>query len=243
MRSWSAAAPTIAWLESKNVRFSYMTGYPDYHPDEPGGLLTGRAITPKAIRPAFLEPLEHKIQPKLPMGDGGPPIPDTGPEGPLWGGQSLIAQLLKACADAGVEVWTSAAFTDLVLTDGQVTGVRFFATALSVEVGVIAGVLLASGGFDHNAAMRTELQHAAVGHAKWTIGVAGNTGDGIAAGIKAGAATDLLEDCWWAPGLPASRRPAVVPAVGARCTDRHHRRPGRASGGSTRGRPTTRSAT
>ncbi|MCU1586717.1 MAG: 3-ketosteroid-delta-dehydrogenase, partial [Frankiales bacterium] len=196
-----AAAPTIAWLEDKGVRFSYMTGYPDYHPDEPGGLLTGRAITPKAIKPSFLEPLEHKIQPKLPMGDGGPPIPDTGPEGPLWGGQSLIAQLLKACADAGVEVWTSAAFTDLVLTDGQVTGVKVLRDGSEIEVGVIAGVLLASGGFDHNATMRTELQHPAVGHAQWTIGVAGNTGDGITAGIKAGAATDLLEDCWWAPGF------------------------------------------
>lgn len=197
-----AAAPTIAWLESKSVRFSYMTGYPDYHPDEPGGLLTGRAITPKAIKPSFLEPIEQQIQPKLAMGDGGPPIPDTGPEGPLWGGQSLIAQLLKACADAGVEVWTSAAFSDLVMTDGQVTGVRILRDGSEVEVGVIAGVLLASGGFDHNAAMRKQWQRDEVSHAEWSLGVPGNTGDGIAAGIKAGAATDLLEDCWWAPGFP-----------------------------------------
>lgn len=196
-----AAAPTIAWLESKSVRFSYMTGYPDYHPSEPGGLLSGRAITPKAIRPSFLEPIEHPIQPKLPMGDGGPPIPDTGPEGPLWGGQSLIAQLLKACADADVEIWTSAAFTDLVLTDGEVTGVEVLRDGAVLEVGVIAGVLLASGGFDHNVAMRASCQPSVVAHAQWSLGVAGNTGDGIAAGIKAGAATDLLEDCWWAPGF------------------------------------------
>src|SRR3954465_8221303 len=26
-----AARDTIAWLETKNVRFSFMTGYPDYH--------------------------------------------------------------------------------------------------------------------------------------------------------------------------------------------------------------------
>ena len=48
-----AASPTIAWLESKSVRFSYMTGYPDYHPSEHGGLLTGRAITPKSTTPSF----------------------------------------------------------------------------------------------------------------------------------------------------------------------------------------------
>ncbi|MCW2600211.1 MAG: hypothetical protein JWM02_2040 [Frankiales bacterium] len=196
-----AAAPTIAWLEEKGVRFSFMTGYPDYHPDEPGGLLTGRAITPKAIRPAVMQALDHKVQPTLPMGHGGPPIPDTGPEGPLWGGQSLIAQLLTACATAGVDVWTSTAFTDLVLEAGAVVGVTALRAGTTVEIAAPAGVLLASGGFEHNTEMRRAYQHEVVDHDDWSLGVPGNTGDGIAAGIKAGAATDLLEDCWWAPGF------------------------------------------
>src|SRR3954469_25042621 len=34
----TAAADVIAWLETKSVRFSYMTGYPDYRPDLPGAL-------------------------------------------------------------------------------------------------------------------------------------------------------------------------------------------------------------
>lgn len=196
-----AAAPTIAWLEDKSVRFSYMTGYPDYHPGEPGGLLTGRAITPKAIKPTYLVGLEHKVQPKLPMGDGGPPIPDTGPEGPLWGGQSLIAQLLTACATAQVDVWTGTSFTDLVLTQGAVTGVTATRGSEQLTISAPAGVLLAAGGFEHNTAMRQAFQKPVIGHGDWTLGVVGNTGDGIAAGIKAGAATDLLEDCWWAPGF------------------------------------------
>jgi 3-oxosteroid 1-dehydrogenase len=196
-----AAAPTIAWLEDKGVRFSYMTGYPDYHPDEPGGLLTGRAITPKAIRPAVMQALEHRVQPKLVMGDGGPPIPTPGPEGPLWGGQSLIAQLLTACATAGVDVWTSTAFTDLVLDGDAVVGVTALREGAELRLAAPAGVLLAAGGFEHNTEMRRQYQHAVVDHDAWTIGVDGNTGDGIAAGIRAGAATDLLEDCWWAPGF------------------------------------------
>jgi 3-oxosteroid 1-dehydrogenase len=196
-----AAAPTIAWLEGKGVRFSYMTGYPDYHPSEPGGFLSGRAITPKAIRPAFLQALAHKVRPKLLMGDGGPPIPDAGPDGPLWGGQSLIAQLLAACATEGVDVWTSTAFSDLVLADGAVVGVTALRDGDTVEIAAPAGVLLAAGGFEHNAAMRREYQHGTVEHDDWSLGVESNTGDGIAAGIKAGAATDLLEDCWWAPGF------------------------------------------
>lgn len=196
-----AAAPTIAWLETKSVRFSYMTGYPDYHPSEPGGLLTGRAITPKALRSTFTDGLSHAIQPKLEMGDGGPPITDPGPDGPLWGGQSLIAQLLAALAAAAVDVWTSTAFTDLVLVDGAVVAVTALREGEQLEIACPAGVLLASGGFERNRAMREQWQDEAVRHAGWTLGVPGNTGDGITAGIKAGAATDLLEDCWWAPGF------------------------------------------
>lgn len=196
-----AAATTIAWLESKSVRFAYMTGYPDYHPAEPGGLLTGRAITPKALRSTFTDGLGHQVQPKLALGHGGPPIPEAGPDGPLWGGQSLIAQLLAALAEADVDLWTSTAFTELILEGGKVTGVRARRDGVQLEIVAPAGVLLASGGFEHNPAMRREHQDPALWSGEWSLGVAGNTGDGIAAGIEAGAATDLLEDCWWAPGF------------------------------------------
>jgi 3-oxosteroid 1-dehydrogenase len=196
-----AAADTIGWLETRSVRFTYMTGYPDYHPSEPGGMLTGRAITPKNIRPAFMHALEHKVVPKMALGDGGPPIPDAGPEGPMWGGQSLIAQLLAACATAGVTVWTSSPFTDLVVEGGRVVGVVGEHEGEPVQIACPAGVLLANGGFEHNAPMRKQWQDPVLESGSWSLGVEGNTGDGIAAGIKAGAATDLLEDCWWAPGF------------------------------------------
>ena len=193
-----AARATIAWLETEGVRFSYMTGYPDYHPAEPGALLTGRAITPKAIRPTVAAALEHRVQPKLPLGDGGPPIPDVGPDGPMWGGQSLIAQLLTACAATGVTIWTGCAFADLLVEGDRVVGVR---TGDGREIAAPAGVLLANGGFEHNVALRTRYQDPVLHHDDWTLGVPGNTGDGIEAGMRLGAATDLLEDCWWAPGL------------------------------------------
>jgi 3-oxosteroid 1-dehydrogenase len=196
-----SAAPTIAWLETKGVRFAYMTGYPDYHPSEPGGLLTGRAITPKNIRPSVAAGLEHRIVPKLEMGDGGPPITLPGPDGPQWGGQSLIAQLLVACAAEGVTVWTSSPFLDLLEEDAAVRGVLAQHDGIVVEIACPAGVLLASGGFEHNAEMRRAHQPEVVDHDAWTLGVAGNTGDGITAGLKLGAATDLLEDSWWAPGF------------------------------------------
>ena len=197
-----AAAETIAYLEGRSVRFSYMTGYPDYRPDLPGALLTGRAITPKALPGSRMTELPHPVRPKLPMGDGGPPIPLVGPDGPVWGGQSLIAQLLVACDAAGVEVWTSSPFIDLVVDDGRVVGVRAVHDGAPATVAARVGVLLASGGFERNAQMRSQAGQGTVAHARWTLGVPENTGDGIRAAVDLGAATDLLEDCWWAPGFP-----------------------------------------
>jgi len=196
-----AAAETIGYLEERDVRFSYMTGYPDYRPDLPGALLTGRAVTPKAIPGARMTQLPHPVHPKLPMGDGGPPIPLVGPEGPVWGGQSLIAQLLDACERVGVEIWTSSPFTGLVVEDGRVTGVTAERCGDPVTVAARIGVLLASGGFERNAQMREQAGQGVVAHARWTLGVEENTGDGIRAALELGAATDLLEDCWWAPGF------------------------------------------
>ncbi len=196
-----AAPDTFAWLETKNVRFSYMSGYPDYHPEEPGGLLTGRAITPKALRKSFTDTLTHPVRPKLALGHGGPPIADPGPEGPHWGGQSLIAQLLAACATEGVELWTSAAFTDLLVEDDRVVGVTLERDGGPTAVRVRRGVVLAAGGFDHNVPMREKWSHQVVNHDRWTLGAESNTGDGIVAAQKLGAAVDLMEDCWWAPGF------------------------------------------
>ncbi|MEO6205338.1 MAG: FAD-binding protein [Mycobacteriales bacterium] len=196
-----SAAPVIAWLETKGVRFSYMTGYPDYQPFEPGALLTGRAITPKVFPYARWADVPEPVRAKLAMGDGGPPIPDTGPTGPKWGGQSLIAQLLVACVAAGVDLWSSTAFTDLVVEGGQVVGIRAMRGDAEVTVSASVGVLLAAGGFERNEEMRAAYSVGPAARADWTLGVAENTGDAIRAGIALGAATDLLEDCWWAPGF------------------------------------------
>src|SRR3954466_246132 len=141
-----SAAAVIAWLETKDVHFNYMSGYPDYRPDLPGALLTGRAITPKIFPHARLGEIPAPVRPKLAMGHGGPPITDPGPEGPEWGGQSLIAQLLIACAAGGVDLWGSTAFTDLVVSDGRVTGIRVLRDGDEVVVTARPAALLAVAG-------------------------------------------------------------------------------------------------
>jgi 3-oxosteroid 1-dehydrogenase len=68
------------------------------------------------------------------------------------------------------------------------------------------GVIVCSGGFEHNLAMRLAYQQQPIG-TDWTVGAKENTGDGIRAGLSAGAATDFLEDAWWGPAIPLPGEP------------------------------------
>ncbi len=195
-----AAAQTINWLETQDVRFNFMRGYPDYHPELPGALLTGRAVTPKAVPASYFDALDVPVVGKLPQGDGGPPMPLL-PDYPVFGGRALIGMLLAALTRYGGQVWTSSPFLDVVVDAGRVVGVRARHDGAEVTIAAPRGVLLASGGFDHNPVLRERFCHEPVKHDRWSLGVAGDTGDGIEAGMRLGAATDLMEDCWWAPGV------------------------------------------
>lgn len=42
---------------------------------------------------------------------------------------------------------------------------------------------------------------------RWSIGATTNTGDGIRAAEKVGAAIDLMDDAWWAPFVPLPKGP------------------------------------
>ena len=68
------------------------------------------------------------------------------------------------------------------------------------------GVLIATGGFERNEQMRRQYQQAPIG-TDWTTGATGNTGDGIVAGQRLGAATGLMDDAWWGPSIPLPRGP------------------------------------
>jgi 3-oxosteroid 1-dehydrogenase len=68
------------------------------------------------------------------------------------------------------------------------------------------GVVLGSGGFEHNDEMRKKYQRAPIG-TEWTVGAKANTGEGIVAGQKLGAAVDFMDDAWWGPSIPLTGGP------------------------------------
>lgn len=200
------AAPTIDWLATLGVRFSRLLGFPDYAPDQPGGRIDGRAIAPKGISPEAAAGIPWPLREKLPCGDGGPPMPAYDLGGRLFGGRSLVGQLLFACRDAGVVIWTACAFHDLLTEGERVVGV----TSDRGQIAAPAGVLLACGGFEHNSALRAAYQLPYVTTGQWSLGVAGNTGDGLRAGLALQAATDLLEDSWWTPAFERPDGPSFL---------------------------------
>jgi 3-oxosteroid 1-dehydrogenase len=88
----------------------------------------------------------------------------------------------------------------------RVSGVRVLRDGQPAVIAARRGVVLAAGGFERNAAMRSRYQRAPAG-TDWTTGAAGNTGDAIAAGQAAGAAVDLMDDAWWGPAIPLTGGP------------------------------------
>jgi 3-oxosteroid 1-dehydrogenase len=121
-------------------------------------------------------------------------------------GRALIAPLRIGLQNAGVPVQLNTAMTDLYVEDGIVRGIYVRDTngPESAEPQLIRarrGVILGCGGFEHNEQMRMKYQRAPI-TTKWTVGAKANTGDGILAAEKLGAAMDVMEDAWWGPTVP-----------------------------------------
>ncbi|RPA02539.1 FAD-dependent oxidoreductase [Gordonia sp. OPL2] len=125
-------------------------------------------------------------------------------------GRALIARLRLAVNDAGVPVLLETPMQTLVADEaGAVVGVVAEQHGRPLRIRARAGVLLASGGFEHNHEMRK--QHLpAGGRDDYSAGSVDNTGDGITAGVAVGAATDLMDDAWW---MPSFERPDGINQV------------------------------
>ncbi|MFN3866356.1 MAG: 3-ketosteroid-delta-1-dehydrogenase [Demequina sp.] len=116
------------------------------------------------------------------------------------GGQAIAAGLFAGVRDAGIPVWTRAALTTLTRDSDRVTGAIVEQDGREVTVVARRGVILATGGFEHNVPMRREYG-GAIHDEDYSFGAAGNTGDGIRAGQEAGGDVALMDQAWWFPAI------------------------------------------
>lgn len=115
-------------------------------------------------------------------------------------GQSLMARMRLALRDHGIPLWLSAPMTELIVdVDGNIRGAVVERDGRVQRIGARRGVVLASGGFDHD--MEWRRQYLPELEKDWSFGNPASMGDGIRAGEKVGAATDLLDEAWWFPAM------------------------------------------
>jgi 3-oxosteroid 1-dehydrogenase len=115
-------------------------------------------------------------------------------------GQSLAARLRLALKQQNIPLWLSAPMTELIAdVDGTVIGAVVEQDGRQQRIHARRGVILASGGFDHDMAWRR--QHLPVLEKDWSFGNPAAMGDGIRAGEKVGGSTDLLDEAWWFPAI------------------------------------------
>ena len=74
-------------------------------------------------------------------------------------------------------MWTEAPLEELIVEDGRVVGVRTVREGAPVSIRARQGVLLASGGFAHNAEMRERYGGDQPNRARWSISNPGDTGE------------------------------------------------------------------
>ena len=125
-------------------------------------------------------------------------------------GSALIAGIRKGLLDAGVPVWLETPMTGLV-TEGsgqeeRVVGITVTRNGEEMTLRARLGVVIGSGGFEHNQEMRDKFQRQPI-PTSWTVGAAANTGDGIEQMEKVGAELSFMEDSWWGPTILLPRGP------------------------------------
>ena len=213
------------WLE-----FVWKPGYADYYPELPGGSELGSTINvppidlrklgddeEKLLKPLALAPKGIWLGPKelrsfyrIRQSWAGKGVLlkliSRMVRARLFGeriaaiGQSLAARLRLAMRERGIPLWLDSPMAELLTdADGSVTGALVERDGSKQRIGARRGVILASGGFDHDLAWRKE--HQPVVDQDWSFGNPASMGDGIRAGERVGAATELLDEAWWFPAI------------------------------------------
>ncbi|MEI7056671.1 FAD-binding protein [Nocardioides sp. CCNWLW239] len=168
--------------------------WPDYYGAVPGAREV-RQIRALALDPTELGPLKDTVRPTLKVDRAGAPAPAE-----LIGGQALVGRLLLALSRLPqAQLRLRAACAELVVEDGRVVGILTEQPDGTRRIRARRGVLIASGGFEQNAAMRAA--YGVPGSVAGAMGPEGNLGRAIQAAIDVGADTDLMDQAWWAPGL------------------------------------------
>lgn len=120
-------------------------------------------------------------------------------------GSSLIASLRKGMLDRDIPLLLNTELTDLVMEHGRVVGIEALQSGHPLTIKANRAVVLASGGFEQNQKLREEYLAKPTQKAWSATPKDANTGAALEAGVRHGAATALLDWCWWSPTFSVPR--------------------------------------
>ena len=213
------------------MKFTWDEGYPDYHPEQPGGSVAGRTCECRPFDASVLGAHRKTLRPGILK----PPIPM-----PITGGDYRLINLLVSFPRKAVPLVLKRVVQGV---GGLLIGRRYVAAGQALSAGMYAGVLragipvwtdtalakltvegsrvtgavLTRGGSTVTVAARRGVVLAAGGFDhrmdwRWkfqseslgnqlSLGAEGNTGDGIQLAQEVGADIALMDQAWWFPAI------------------------------------------
>ncbi len=205
----------LAFLDAAGaLKLSILPGYPDYYLDRPGAKPDGgRALDNDLFDFRLLGSWADKVfndgmvqrmmLRETPLGGASGLIDPAEMQrriaDDLRGfGQALVGRLLKACLERGIEPRLGCAGHRLIVEAERVVGAVFDHEGQRLSIRATRGVILATGGFEWNDALKHSFLR---GPLTAPASPPGNTGDGLKMAMAAGAGLGNMTSAWWVPTL------------------------------------------
>ena len=187
----------------------------DYHPEHPGGKQEGRSLECTLFPFADLGDWAHRVTVgwqltgEITMSESslGRKAPEGVPREELdrrklrderGAGQALVGRLLRGCLDRGVTPQVRCRGVRLLPGAGRVTGVLIEGPDGPFEARARSGVVLATGGFEHDERLVRAFLRGPLARA---VSVPTNTGDGLRMAMRVGADLTDMREAWWVPTI------------------------------------------
>jgi 3-oxosteroid 1-dehydrogenase len=122
-------------------------------------------------------------------------------------GNALLGRLKLSLNRAGGQLWLRAPLTELIRTEAGVSGALIEREGRALRVAARRAVVLATGGFERNAALRAQYLPQSP-EPRWSGSQSNNVGEGLLAATRIGAATLNMDSAWWGTSmsLPGEER-------------------------------------
>ncbi len=205
----------LGFLEDTGaLKVALLEGYPDYYLDRPGAKAEGgRALDHDlfalgdlgewAGRITAIEEPKPMMLRETPLGGGSGVVAPEELQRRMGNnergfGQAMVARLLKACLERGIEPILNVETRKLLRDNGRVTGIEGARAGEEFSLNARSGVIISTGGFEWDEDKRQTFLR---GPMDAPASPPTARGEGLDLAMAAGARLGNMTQAWWAPTL------------------------------------------